>query len=365
MAENDIVNNIPAENEPEENAAGIPAGAEKIQYPDILTVEPSPHMRTVQTTPVIMRRVMIALTPAALWGVYVFGLRAAAIIIISIISSVFFEWATQKILRRSVTVADFSAALTGLLIGMNLSASVPLWLPVAGAFFAIVVVKQLFGGIGKNIVNPALAARVFMFAWPSEMGIFTKPFERINSLAVTYNPPDAVTGATPLASLKTGSLPDTTFFDMFVGNQSGCIGELSALLLTVGGLYLIFTKVITWHIPAAYIGTVALMCVLFPLNSEARVDFMLCEIVSGGLLLGAMFMATDYATSPVTSAGRLIYGVICGLLTVFIRYFGGYPEGVSFSILIANLLVWYIDKLTILQKFGGKRSRAEEKEASK
>ena len=135
MAENDIVNNIPAENEPEENAAGIPAGAEKIQYPDILTVEPSPHMRTVQTTPVIMRRVMIALTPAALWGVYVFGLRAAAIIIISIISSVFFEWATQKILRRSVTVADFSAALTGLLIGMNLSASVPLWLPVAGAFF--------------------------------------------------------------------------------------------------------------------------------------------------------------------------------------------------------------------------------------
>ena len=248
---------------------------------------------------------------------------------------------------------------------MNLSASVPLWLPVAGAFFAIVVVKQLFGGIGKNIVNPALAARVFMFAWPSEMGIFTKPFERINSLAVTYNPPDAVTGATPLASLKTGSLPDTTFFDMFVGNQSGCIGELSALLLTVGGLYLIFTKVITWHIPAAYIGTVALMCVLFPLNSEARVDFMLCEIVSGGLLLGAMFMATDYATSPVTSAGRLIYGVICGLLTVFIRYFGGYPEGVSFSILIANLLVWYIDKLTIPQKFGGKRSRAEEKEASK
>ena len=197
------------------------------------------------------------------------------------------------------------------------------------------------------------------------MGVFTKPFERINSLAVTYNPPDAVTGATPLASLKTGSLPDTTFFDMFVGNQSGCIGELSALLLIVGGLYLIFTKVITWHIPAAYIGTVSLLCVLFPLNSEARVDFMLCEIVSGGLLLGAMFMATDYATSPVTSAGRLLYGVICGLLTVFIRYFGGYPEGVSFSILIANLLVWYIDKLTIPQKFGGKRSRAEEKEASK
>ena len=223
MAENDIVNNIPAENDAG-NTADVPAEAEKIQYHDMLTVEPSPHMRTVQTTPVIMRRVMIALTPVALWGVYVFGLRAAAIIIISIISSVFFEWATQKILRRSVTVADFSAALTGLLIGMNLSVSVPLWLPVAGAFFAIVVVKQLFGGIGKNIVNPALAARVFMFAWPSEMGVFTKPFERINSLAVTYNPPDAVTGATPLASLKTGSLPDTTFFDMFVGNQSGCIG---------------------------------------------------------------------------------------------------------------------------------------------
>lgn len=338
-----------------------PDAAETADFPEMLTVSPSPHMKDTVTTPVIMRRVLIALAPAALWGVYSFGLRAAAILIISIVSCVFFEWAAQKILRRTVTVSDFSAAVTGLLIGMNLSASVPLWLPVAGSFFAIVVVKQLFGGIGKNIVNPALAARVFMFAWPSEMGVFTRAGERISSLAVKYAAPDAITCATPLASLKTGDLPSDSFFDMLLGNIGGCIGEVSSVLLIIGGIYLIMSKVITWHIPVSYIATVAVVCAVFPLNPDARLDFVLCELAAGGLMLGAVFMATDYTTSPVTGTGRVIFGIGCGLLTVFIRYFGGYPEGVSFSILIMNLLVWYIDKLTIPTRFGGKDRVKKEK----
>lgn len=333
----------------------------RIEFPELLTVEPSPHMKSPRTVGSVMRRVLLALAPAALWGVYVFGLRAAAILAISVFFSVFFEWGIEKILKRPNTIGDFSAAVTGLLIGMNLSCAVPLWMPAVGAFFAIVVVKQLFGGIGKNIVNPALAARVFMFAWPSQMGVFVRPMERVNSLAMTYTAPDSVVGATPLASLKGGSLPDDTIFDMLLGNQGGCIGEISALLLIIGGIYLLLTKVITWHIPFAYIATVALVTYVFPSNPETRLHFMIYELVSGGIMLGAFFMATDYATSPVTPKGRIIFGVGCGLITVFIRYFGGYPEGVSFSILIMNLLVWYIDKLTIPQRFGGKTERVKEK----
>lgn len=324
-----------------------------VGYPEMLTVSPNPHMKDTVTTGRIMLKVIVALLPAAIWGVYAFGLRAAAILVIAVASAVLSEFVIEKILKKKVTVADLSAAVTGLLIGMNLSPAVPLWLPAVGSVFAIVVAKQLFGGIGKNIVNPALIARVFMFAWPQRMGAFTKFGERITSLAVNYDVPDAVSSATPLASLKAGELPQDTFFDMFLGNTAGCIGEVSALLLIIGGLYLIFSGVITWHIPVAYIATVAAVCAIFP-KAEPRFDFVLCELVAGGLMLGAFFMATDYATSPVTPTGRLIYGFGCGLITVFIRYFGGYPEGVSFSILIMNLLVWYIDKLTVPRRFGGK-----------
>jgi len=327
----------------------------KISYPEMLTVSSNPHMKDDVTTPKIMRKVIVALLPATIWGVYSFGLRAAAIVIIAILSSVLFEAIAEKILRRPVTVADFSAAVTGLLIGLNLSPAVPLWLPVAGSFFAVVVVKQLFGGIGKNIVNPALAGRVFMFAWPGFMGEFTKFGARISSLAIEYDVPDAVSSATPLSSLKVGELPSDSFFDMFIGNISGCIGEVSALLLIIGGLYLMFSKIISWQIPVSYIATVALLTIIFSRIPDAPVEFMLSELVSGGLMLGAFFMATDYATSPVTPVGRLIFGCGCGLITVFIRFFGGYPEGVSFSILIMNLLVWYIDKLTVPHVFGGKR----------
>lgn len=337
-----------------EPSAPAPEADSTVSYPEMLTVSPNPHMKDDMTTRKIMLKVIVALLPAAIWGVYAFGLRAAAIIVLATASAILFEFAAQKILKKKVTVSDCSAAVTGLLIGMNLSPTVPLWLPVVGSFFAIVVVKQLFGGIGKNIVNPALAARVFMFAWPQRMGAFVGFGERISSLSINFSEYDAVSSATPLASLKQGALPtDVTYFDMFLGKTGGAIGEISALLLILGGLYLLFSKVITWHIPVAYIGTVALLCVIFP-KGDARLDYMLCEIFAGGLMLGAFFMATDYATSPVTPKGRLIYGVGCGLITVFIRSFGGYPEGVSFAILIMNLLTWYIDKFTVPKRFGGK-----------
>ena len=330
--------------------------AAKITYPDMLTVSPNPHMKDDMTTRRIMLKVIVALLPAAIWGVYAFGMRAAAILVLATASAVLFEFAAQKVMKRKVTVADCSAAVTGLLIGMNLPAAVPLWLPVVASFFAIVVVKQLFGGIGKNIVNPALAARVFVFvAWSSLMSksAFVGFGDRISSLAITLSETDAVSSATPLAALKDGAFPEgKTYFDLFLGNIGGSIGEISALLLILGGLYLIFSKVITWHIPVAYIGTVAVLTLAFP-KAEARLDYMLFELFAGGLMLGAIFMATDYATSPVTPKGRLIYGVGCGLITVFIRVFGGYVEGVSFAILIMNLLAWYIDKFTIPKRFGG------------
>lgn len=319
----------------------------------LLTISPSPHMKHPDTVTSVMGDVIIALLPALAWGVYIFGSRALVITLISVLSCVLFEAATQRILKRPVTVLDLSAAVTGLLIGMNLSPAVPLWLPVAGSFFAIVVVKQVFGGIGKNIVNPALAARVFMFAWPTEMGIFPEPKSALSATKINLDSADIVASATPLSYLKQGELPDVTIFDMIIGNIGGTIGEISAFLLVAGGIYLLVRKVITWHIPVAYIATVAILTYFFPQNDQA-LNFMLSELLAGGLILSAFFMATDYVTSPVTPNGRLIYGVGCGLITVFIRYFGGYAEGASFSILIMNLLVWYIDKLTKPVKFGGK-----------
>ncbi|MBQ7827494.1 MAG: RnfABCDGE type electron transport complex subunit D [Clostridia bacterium] len=325
-----------------------------VGYPELLNVSPASHMKNPDTTQAIMLRVIIALIPACLWGVYRFGLRAAEIILLCVASAVLFEWLFCRLMKKKNTVSDLSAAVTGLLIGMNLPVSVPLWMGVAGSLFAIVVVKGLFGGLGKNIVNPALAARVFMFAWPTEMGLFPKAGERVNDLSITFGGADAVAGATPLASLDSGILPDdVTLFDMILGNTAGCIGEVSAVLLILGGIYLLCTKVITWQIPVAFVGTVALVTLLFPLGGVSGTDFMLCHIFSGGLLFGAIFMATDYVTSPVTGLGQIIYGVGCGLITVFIRYFGGYPEGVSFAILIMNLVSGYIDKATMPKRFGG------------
>lgn len=320
--------------------------------PPLLTVSPSPHIRTEDTTRSIMVDVCIALMPALIWSIFVFGFRALTLTLVSVVFAVLSEFAYQKLMRRQVTISDFSAVVTGILIAFNLPVAVPLWMPAIGAVFAIIVVKQLFGGIGKNFVNPALAARVFLLAWPSHMSAFTAPGEKLSPFAISVSTADTVASATPLASLKAGTIPSTSLFDMIIGYESGCIGEVSALLLTAGFVYLLYRKVITWHIPVAYIGTVLALTVLFSKNSLTY-EFSLSELFSGGLFLGAIFMATDYTTSPVTVTGRVIYGIGCGLLTVFIRYFGGYPEGVSFSILIMNLLVWYLDRYTKPLKFGG------------
>lgn len=328
--------------------------------PKLLTVTPSPHVRTVDTSRSIMLDVCIALMPALIWGVYIFGFRALTITLVSVFFAVGSEFAYEKLMHKPITIPDCSAVVTGILLALNLPVSVPLWMPAVGAVFAIIVVKQLFGGIGKNFVNPALAARVFLFAWPSHMSTFVAPGTKLSAFAVSAGV-DTVAGATPLASFKAGAISSTSMFDMIIGYESGCIGEVSALLLTAGGIYLLWRRVITWHIPAAYIGTVLVVTFVFA-KSTLPIDFSLGEIFSGGLFLGAIFMATDYSTSPVTMSGRLIYGIGCGLLTVFIRYFGGYAEGVSFSILIMNLLVWYLDRYTKPVRFGGAANEKAKKQ---
>ncbi len=340
--------------EASEQEAPASAPDAQIKMPDLLTVSPSPHIKHPDTTRSVMLDVMIALVPASVWGVYAFGLRVLWVIAVCMLSAVAAEAITQKLLRRPVTVSDCSAALTGLLLALNLPAAIPLWMGAVGAVFAIVVVKQLFGGLGKNFMNPALAARVFLFAWPSDMTFFPAPGVRLGLLdfAVKADGVDVVSAATPLAALKEGLMPDASLRDLIFGHVGGSIGEVSSVLLIAGFVYLLIRRVITWHIPVAYLGTVALLSFLFP-HANVASEFMLAHLFSGGLLLGAVFMATDYTTSPVTTVGRLIYGVGCGLLTVFIRYFGSYPEGVSFSILMMNTLVWYLDRYTRPRRFGG------------
>ncbi len=327
----------------------------------MLTVSTSPHIKSADTTRSIMLDVIIALCPALIWGIYVFGFRALTVVLVSVLSAMGAEALYQKLMKKPITVFDFSAAVTGLLIGLNMPATIPLWIPVVGAFFAIVVVKQLYGGLGKNFMNPALAARAFlMLAWPGEMTGTPLPFTSANPLSVTVQGADIMASATPMQVLKSGSLPEGGMFNLLLGSKAGCIGEVSALLLIAGGVYLLVRKVISWHIPVAYIGTVAAICYFFP-RVLPRNEFVVYELICGGLMLGAIYMATDYATSPVTATGRLIYGVGCGLITVFIRFFGGYAEGVTFSILIMNTLVWYIDRLTRPKRFGGAAKHAKAK----
>ena len=304
------------------------------------TVSSSPHIRSSETTQNIMRDVTIALTPAALYGVYNFGLRALIVLVISVVSAMIAEAACQKIRKQKITVNDFSAVVTGLLLGMNLPSAVPYWIPVVGSFFAIAVVKQAFGGLGHNFINPALAARALLVAsWPVHMTTWVKPSS------------DAVTSPTVLGILKekTGdALPSLT--DMLMGSIGGCIGETSALLLLLGGLYLIYKGVITIKIPGIYIGTVALLTLFI---TGFDFELTLVHILSGGLILGAFFMATDYASSPITPKGQIIYAFGMGLLTVIIRFYGGYPEGVSYSILLMNVAAPLIDKYAKPRVFGG------------
>lgn len=315
-----------------------------------LTISSSPHVHSPVTTKTIMRDVLIALLPALLGSVYFFGFRALMVTLISVASCVFFEWAWCKVMKTASHVYDMSAIVTGVLLAFVCPVTVPYWCIILGDFFAIIVVKQLFGGVGRNIVNPALAARAFMFSWPAIMNNWVKVGFR-NAAPVISNV-DAVTAATPLSYMQQGQLPQSSLLDLFFGNVGGCLGETSALLLLVGFVYLLIRKVVSLRIPVAFIGTVAVLTVLFPQGGNNNLMWMASQVLSGGLILGALFMATDYVTSPVTKLGQVIFGIGCGVLTVVIRYFGSYPEGVSYAILIMNCCVVLLDRIGRPRKFG-------------
>ena len=321
-----------------------------------LTISSSPHVHSPVTTKTIMRDVLIALIPALAGSVYFFGIRALIVTMISVASCMFFEWAWCKLMKQHDKTYDLSAAVTGVLLAFVCPPTIEYWMIILGAAFSILLVKMLFGGIGKNVVNPALAGRAFMFSWPVAMSTWIQVGWE-NQADVFGSSADAVTAATPLAAMHQGLMPDASLLDCFVGNIGGCIGETSVILLVLGGIYLLARKVISWHIPVTYIGTVAILSLLFPMGNDpfAWCGYQLC---TGGLMLGAIFMATDYVTSPLTKKGQLIYGVGCGLLTVLIRYFGGYNEGVSYAILVMNCCVVLLDRIGRPTKFGAPKKEA-------
>ena len=321
-----------------------------------LTISSSPHVHSPVSTRTIMRDVLIALTPALIGSVYFFGLRALMVTLVSVAACVFFEWAWCKLMKQHCKIYDFSACVTGVLLAFVCPPTIPYWTIILGDLFAIVLVKMLFGGIGRNVVNPALAGRAFMFSWPVLMSTWVKVgWENQASLFSTV---DAVTAATPLANMHQGQMPESSILDMFLGNIGGCIGETSALLLLIGFVYLLLRKVITARIPLAYIGTVAVLAFLFPMGND-RLMWMAAQVFGGGLMLGAIFMATDYVTSPVTKLGQIVYGIGCGVLTMLIRYFGGYNEGVSYAILVMNCCVVLLDRIGRPTKFGAPKKEGK------
>lgn len=305
----------------------------------LLHMSVSPHIHCGRSTSSIMRDVLIALLPATVAGVAIFGLRALLVIAVCLVSCIGFEALFNVITKKEQTIGDCSAAITGLLLALNLPANIPLWQCVVGSAFAIIVVKCLFGGLGCNVVNPAITARVFMLVSFASVG--TAAFPTIV---------DTVAGATPLAQIAAGEAVDLKV--LLLGTHGGSIGETCAVALILGFLYLIIRDVITWHVPVIYIGSVFAFSYLM----EGDAMKALALTLSGGLLIGAIFMATDYVTSPSTAWGKVIFGLGCGLLTFLIRYFGTYPEGVSFAILIMNILTPYIDKFTAHKVFGGKKA---------
>ena len=303
-----------------------------------LTVASSPHIRGNFRTNRIMMDVVLALLPALAVGLWKFGFRVIPVTTICIGAAIVSEWLYCLLTKSRNTTVDGSAIVTGLLLAMTLPHTVPYWQAALGSVFAIVLVKCLCGGLGQNIFNPALAARAFLLL--------------IYPVGLTcYVGVDGVTAATPLHHMVMPALPEESILDMFLGNCPGSIGEISALALLVGGTYLVYRKVISIRIPAAYIGTVAVLTLLH-FRTDAPVQWMLYHLFSGGLMLGAIFMATDYATSPATPVGHILYGIGCGILTVLFRYFGLFPEGVTYAILIMNAFVWFIDRHTAMRRFG-------------
>ncbi len=316
------------------------------------TVSSSPHIRSKRTTQNIMADVIIALIPALLAGIVFFGIRALFMTLFSVFFCVLFEYIWQKVCKKNITTGDLSAVVTGILLSFSLPVTAPFWIIILGAFFSIIIVKQFFGGIGCNFLNPALAGRAFLLAsWPVIMTKYVSPFTTGFSVSA-----DIVTSATPLAILKSGVysyIPSLN--NMFLGNIGGSIGETSALALIIGGIYLVVRKVISLRIPVSYIGTVAALSFIFGYNGLSQADSMLYSILGGSLLLGAIFMATDYVTSPVTPKGQIVMGIGCGILTFFIRKLGAYPEGVTYAILLMNIATPLIDKYIQPKRFGSSK----------
>ncbi|MGI5959075.1 MAG: RnfABCDGE type electron transport complex subunit D [Massiliimalia sp.] len=309
----------------------------------LFVVTPSPHITSKRTTATIMRDVVIALMPALVASVIFFGLRALLVEAVCVVSCILFEYLSRRVMKRENTISDWSAVVTGLLLAYNLPVSIPLWMAVLGSFFAIVIVKQLFGGIGQNFANPAITARIFLFvSFAGAMTTWMPPFYYSGKV-------DAVSVATPLTDIAAANT-----LDLFLGNVPGCLGETSALALLIGGIYLVVRKIISPAIPAMYLGTVFVLSLCFGVDPVK-------ELFAGGVMLGAIFMATDYSTSPTTLKGKLIFGFGCGLVTICIRVFGNYPEGTSFAILFMNVVCPLIDRYTKTKPFGTeKEKRAKE-----
>ena len=302
----------------------------------MLLVSPAPHVRSRSNTQSIMLDVIIAMIPALIASTIIFGWRALLIVAVCVASCVLFEFLFQKLCKREVTVGDLSAVVTGMLLAFNLPVRIPIWQAVFGCLVAIVAVKQLFGGIGKNFANPAITARIVML------------ISFAGSMTNFATSADATSSATPLSQIGTEEMP--SLLTLFLGNHGGSLGETCALALIIGFVYLLVRRVISWHTTVVFVGTVALFTLCLGQNP-------LEHVLSGGLLLGAIFMATDYSTTPSTKWGKVIFGLGCGIITVLIRVFGGYPEGVSFAILLMNILTPYISKLTKRKIFGGVKKK--------
>ena len=307
-------------------------------------VTSSPHIRGKRNTQQIMRDVVIALLPTLIAGTIIFGMRALLVTLVCVAAAAAAEWACGMVLYHRNTVKDLSSVVTGLLLALTLPATVPYWVAAVGSIFAIIVVKGLCGGLGKNVFNPALGARAFLvLLWPVYMVRFVAP-----------GAVDGVASATPLHHMVMPALPEESLGQMFMGNIGGCIGEVCTLALLIGGAYLLYKGVISFRIPAVYLGTVAVLTLIFSKGDHA-VLWMLYSLLGGGVVLGALFMATDYATSPVTPKGQIIYGVGCGVFTVIFRYFGLFPEGVTYAILLMNGCAWAIDRYSAPRRFGTKK----------
>ena len=307
-------------------------------------VTSSPHIRGKRNTQQIMLDVVLALIPALLAGTIIFGMRALIVAMVCIAAAVVAEWVCGMILYHRNTVKDVSSVVTGFLLALTLPATVPYWLAAVGSVFAIVVVKGFCGGLGKNVFNPALGARAFMMLfWPVHLVRYIAP-----------GTVDGVASATPLHHMVMPALPEESIGQMFMGNIGGCIGEVCTLALLIGGIYLMVKGVISARIPVSYLGTVAILTLVFSKGDNAFL-WMLYSLLGGGVVLGALFMATDYATSPVTPKGQIIYGIGCGVLTVIFRYFGLFPEGVTYAILLMNACAWAIDRYSAPRRFGTKK----------